>query len=651
MTLRGSLGGESPQKRCAAGRAGFSCSDPPSRDSAVHHRFYFSRFEDVVPPEPLPYSRARELLFRLLAGIAAVLGTLYLYWRWTESLNPEALWFSAALAGAETCAFVNGLLFYFNIHNSRDTPPPPPPEFINECVRPAAQPRQLRPLTVDVYITTYDEDPELVRLSIEAANALSYPPRHRIRIYVLDDGARPQMRLVAEQEGATYLARSDHAGHKAGNLRHALLRTDGDFILLCDADTRPFPNILANTLGYFRDPSVAWVQTPQWFFDIPPGQPLEQLLGRWFGRAGTLAAHFVERLLGPIRVGGDPLGADPRLFYDVVLRRRQWANAVFCCGAASIHRREAVMVSAVRRYAADVESIAHNRSDGPSLSDARRSNGPVRDIIEDRAPEAEVTAEIRPYEYHVSEDIVTSVELHGADPRWKSAYYPWVQSKMLSPQDLLSWSRQHFRYAAGTLDLALRHKYLWTGNLTAAQRLMYGATVWSYLSGLYNCIFLMIPIIYLGFGVAPVNTYSGQLLLRLVPFLVMNELAVMVGTWGTGSFRVVATELASFSLYLRALWAVVWRRPLGFQVTPKTAVASRQPRGWPLVAPHAAIIVGTLGALFHAVGSYLGQADSSFSARAILLNGFWGMYNVLALSQMVWAAFRRPSSPLSEEEP
>ena len=294
------------------------------------------------------------------------------------------------------------------------------------------------------------------------------------------------------------------------------------------------------------------------------------------------------------------------------------------------------MVSAVRRYATEVEELAKTRPYAAGL----RSDRAVHDIAHERSTEAKVAAELRPYEYHVSEDIVTSVELHGATPGWKSVYHPWVQSKMLSPQDLLSWTRQHFRYAAGTLDLALNHKYLWTGNLTTAQRLMYGATVWSYLSGVYNSVFLLAPMVYLGFGIAPVKAYSVEFLLRLVPFLVMNELAVMVGTWGVGSFRVVATELASFALYLRALWTVVPRRPLSFQVTPKTA--SRQGRQWPLVMPHLAIIVGTLGALLYAITSCVVQGDARFVPRAILLNGFWGLYNVVALSGMVRAAFRRP---------
>ena len=46
---------------------------------------------------------------------------------------------------------------------------------------------------------------------------------------------------------------------------------------------------------------------------------------------------------------------------------------------------------------------------------------------------------VDPYKFHVSEDIYTSIVLHG-DPerRWRSVMHPEVESKMLSPQDLLT---------------------------------------------------------------------------------------------------------------------------------------------------------------------------------------------------------------------
>ena len=36
--------------------------------------YYFDRFETRVPPEPLPHSPARELLYQYLATVSLVLG-------------------------------------------------------------------------------------------------------------------------------------------------------------------------------------------------------------------------------------------------------------------------------------------------------------------------------------------------------------------------------------------------------------------------------------------------------------------------------------------------------------------------------------------------------------------------------------------------
>lgn len=52
---------------------------------------YFRRFEHRRPPPPLPYSARREALWQILATIAALLGAWYIWWRWTQSLNHDAL--------------------------------------------------------------------------------------------------------------------------------------------------------------------------------------------------------------------------------------------------------------------------------------------------------------------------------------------------------------------------------------------------------------------------------------------------------------------------------------------------------------------------------------------------------------------------------
>lgn len=512
--------------------------------------FYFQRFEDRQPRDPIPYSRPRELLYQGLATISLVLGAWYLHWRWTDSLNHDALWFAIPLVLAETSAFIGLILFTANLWKTRDTPITPPPASIRDCVEGPDAPD--RPVAVDVFFTTYNEEVDLVRLGVRDALALRYPHPIDLRIYILDDGRRPEMRAMAEAEGVGYITRSTNTGFKAGNLRNALEATSGDFVIICDADTRPLPTMLERTLGYFRDPDVAWVQTPQWFYDLPEGRPLPDALRGWLGRAGWLIGRGIEKIAGPIHVGSDPFVNDPELFYQIIQRRRNWANASFCCGAGSIHRREAVMQAALTAYAEAVERQAG--SDERQIRRLTREGALEEGTRAQLRSQAALDTEFTPYKFHVSEDIYTSIILHSEpNRRWKSVFHPWVESKMLSPRDLLSWTIQRFKYAGGTLDILKNDNPLFRRGLSFWQRVMYGATFWSYLAGLWNIVFLLAPIIYLFSGVAPVAAYSFDFYKHILPFLIANELAMMVGTWGIAGYKAKLWYLSFFPLNLRAL--------------------------------------------------------------------------------------------------
>ena len=223
--------------------------------------FYFEKFEHRKPPEPVPHRPYIELVWQFLAVIALVLGGNYIYWRWTASLNYDALWFAIPLAFAETCAYFGLFLFAFNLWKVKDYPQQEPPKTISDCLAHALDDHEDRPVSVDLFIATYSEEEELVRLSIKDAKNVNYPHYIDYKIFVLDDGRRASMKAVCDEEGVGYITRSNNIGFKAGNLRNAMEKTHGDFIVICDADTRVFPTILEDTLGYFRDPKVAWVQT------------------------------------------------------------------------------------------------------------------------------------------------------------------------------------------------------------------------------------------------------------------------------------------------------------------------------------------------------------------------------------------------------
>ncbi len=300
-------------------------------------QFYFSDYEDRVPEPPLKYEPLIEFIWQVLAICTIALGARYLLWRWFYSLNTDALWFAIPVVIAETCAFIGLLLFVHNLWSVNDTPQTKAPSKRSEVINDADDTSLI---SVDIFLPTFNEDPELTRYSIRDAKAVTYPCPLNLKIHVLDDGNRAVMKKVAAEEGVNYITRPTNAGYKAGNLRNAISQTHGDFMVILDSDTRPFPTLLKNTLGYFRDPKVAWVQTPQWFYDTPVGRPLDWEWAQKYGRIGGMAAWVAQRIVGPITVGRDPFVNDAKLFYDVIQRRRNGLNVSFCCGAGSIHRRE-----------------------------------------------------------------------------------------------------------------------------------------------------------------------------------------------------------------------------------------------------------------------------------------------------------------------
>tara|TARA_R110002124_G_scaffold5436_6_gene34944 strand:- start:7858 stop:9711 length:1854 start_codon:yes stop_codon:yes gene_type:complete len=598
---------------------------PPLKD------FYFSKYENRVPPVPLPHSPFIEFLWQLTAICAAALGFWYLSWRWLYSLNLDALWFSIPVVMAETLSFVGMLLYFHNLWSVNDKPKQPAPSLRSQVISDGSD----RVLSVDVFLPTYTEDPELTRYSIRDAMALRYPHPIDIKVHVLDDGNRSEMKVVALQEGANYLTRATNIGYKAGNLRNGMEQTDGDFLVILDSDTRVFPTLLENTLGYFRDPDVAWVQTPQWFYDIPEGTNLPELGQRYFGQFGQGVGNCIQALFGEIRFNQDPFVSDATLFYDVILRRRNGANASFCCGAGSVHRREAVMEAALRAYSEQIDRAVLDMTRYEEHTDRR---GAMQAAL---LREFAVTTELTPYKFHVSEDIYTSIILQSDTERnWKSVLHPGVETKMLSPLDMQSWAMQRFKYAGGTLDIMANGNPLFSRGMSLRQKLMYAMTFWSYLAPLWGVVFIAAPIIALLTGVAPIDAYSWEFFGHLLPFLLVHELASVLGTWGVNNKKGKMLNLAFFSFNLQAIWAILRGREIRFKVTPKTRATGNFLH---LVLPQIIVLFLCVFAIGFAVANHVMDPDPQ-KLTALIVNGFWAGLNGYAMTVLIAAALWKPDN-------
>jgi cellulose synthase (UDP-forming) len=195
---------------------------------------------------------ARKLLIRGGAVLAIAVTGVYLAWRLQGTINLAWWWVAIPFFVVELHnAF--GLVLYTIALWDLDPSMAPRPE-----VR--TVPRVWR---VAVLIPTYDEPPEVLLPTIAASVALQ--PAHET--WVLDDGRRDDVRELAARLGASYLTRTDNRNAKAGNLNHALRTIDADIIAVLDADHVPTARFLTATLPYFADERIAFVQTPQDFYN------------------------------------------------------------------------------------------------------------------------------------------------------------------------------------------------------------------------------------------------------------------------------------------------------------------------------------------------------------------------------------------------
>ena len=181
-----------------------------------------------------------------------------------------------------------------------------------EVDEPPAEP-VLEGRTVDVLVPTYNEDPQLLRATLEACIRMDYPHK----TYVLDDGRRPEVESLARELGVIYLSRPDNRHAKAGNLNNALEQTDGEFVVVLDADHVPEPQFITRLIGYFRDDRTAFVQTPHAFYNFDSFQARLDHKNRKYWEEGDL-------------------------FYRVIQPGRNKWNAPIFAGSAAMFRRSAL---------------------------------------------------------------------------------------------------------------------------------------------------------------------------------------------------------------------------------------------------------------------------------------------------------------------
>lgn len=257
-----------------------------------------------IPYSPVPTSIAktdlslgswfqtRPTLIKILASLGVVAGAAYMVFRLFVTLpgaNPLFFW---PLFFGEAFGYVTFLILVWDAWEIRPTP-------------------RLSPIdaSVDILITTYDEDIEIVEPTIIGALKI----RGDTTIWLCDDGRRTELKKLAKRYKINYQTREDNKHAKAGNINAVLPKLKGELVLILDADHVPAPDFLEATTGYFADNKVALVQTAHSFRNH--NSVMHSSLGR----------------------------NEQSLFFDVLLPGRNRVKSVFWCGSAGLLRRRALV--------------------------------------------------------------------------------------------------------------------------------------------------------------------------------------------------------------------------------------------------------------------------------------------------------------------
>jgi len=160
---------------------------------------------------------------------------------------------------------------------------------------------------VDVFITVYGESVATIERTVRAALAM----HGRHTTWVLDDGRSDEVQELCAALGARYVRRLSSHGAKAGNVNHALTISRAPYYAIFDADFVPEPEFLVETVPFFVDERVAFVQTPQTYRNL---------------------SSMVSRGAGYMQA----------VFYRFIQPGRNRFNAAFCVGTNVIFRRTAI---------------------------------------------------------------------------------------------------------------------------------------------------------------------------------------------------------------------------------------------------------------------------------------------------------------------
>ncbi|MBL8029889.1 MAG: glycosyltransferase [Candidatus Doudnabacteria bacterium] len=227
---------------------------------------------------------------------------------------------------------------------------------------------------------------------------------------------------------------------------------------------------------------------------------------------------------------------------------------------------------------------------------------------------------------NIAEDFLTGLFMH--EKGWKSVYVPEVLAEGLAPEDIMSFSKQHFRWARGSLEVIFTYNPIWRHGLSFKQKLQYLSSASYFLSGVVVLLNAALPIFVLFTGMRPLEMTTMDLLAIFLPYMVLTIYVLQVSTNYSVSFRAIAFAVSSFWIQVKALNAVICGQKSKFSVTSKKKLEGNF---LSVIIPHLTYVCLAIWSI------YTGISREGWSA-SVMSNVAWIFFNLSMFAPFIAAA-------------
>lgn len=241
----------------------------------------------------------------------------------------------------------------------------------------------------------------------------------------------------------------------------------------------------------------------------------------------------------------------------------------------------------------------------------------------------------------ITEDYMTTIKLQTLGYRVK--YLNEALAAGMSPETISAYINQRLRWGQGTIQmLFLGGNFLTAPGLRPLQRASHSLSILYWFLSIPRVIFLVVPLAFLIFGLAPLRATANEILYFYFPYYLANIMAFSWLTEGRRSafWSDVYETIICVPMAITVVRTLISPGGKSFKVTPKGVVDPHKINiNWPLIRPLLVVAVLTvLGLIWRSSP----LQDTVVNPDSLMVNIIWAVYNLSLLTVCMLVAIDVP---------